>query len=328
MQGPYLVRSATSEDNVLTLKGDITKTTTIEVFASESISSLAWNGKKLQTSRTLYGSLKAVVAPFNGTIELPSLNEWKVHDGLPERLADYDDSTDAWVDADHMTTPNPNKPDTYPVLYVDEYGFHNNFHLFRGYFEGPATGVKLAVQGGLAFGWSAWLNGEFVGSYLGNSTVGTGNMTLSFANSTVHTNGTNVLLVAQDNSGHDLRRDSVKPRGILGATLQGASFTKWKIAGEAGGEKTQLDPLRGPLSEGGQMAERLGWHLPGFDDSAWNSSTPSTGFKGAGINFYRTVVPLHVPAQVDASFAFVLNASGSKAIRVQLYVNVSTKVPS
>lgn len=207
------------------------------------------------------------------------------------------------------------------MLYVDEYGFHNSFHLFRGYFEGPATGVNLSVQGGQAFGWSAWLNGGLVGSYLGNSSVGVGNMTLSFSNATINANGTNVLLIAQDNTGHDLRADAVKPRGILKATLQGASFTKWKIAGEAGGEESLLDPVRGPLSEGGLTAERLGWHLPGFDDSAWNTTAPSTGFYGAGIYFYRTVVPLDVPAELDASFAFVLNAPASQHIRVQLFVN-------
>jgi len=321
VQGPYLVRSVASEGGVLSLKGDIANTTAIEVFASKNVKSLSWNGKKLHTKSTSYGSLKATIGAHNTTIQLPSLENWKVNDGLPEKSPQYDDSGDAWVTADHLTTPNPTKPDTLPVLYVDEYGFHNSFHLFRGYFSGPAKGVKLAVQGGLAFGWSAWLNGELVGSFLGNTTLESGNLTLSFSNATVYQNSTNVLLVVQDNTGHDLRADAVKPRGILGATLSGANFTSWKIAGEAGGEKVQLDPVRGPLAEGGLTAERLGWHLPGFDDSAWNSSSPSTGLQGAGINFYRTTVPLNVPEGVDASFAFVLSASGSKAVRVQLFVN-------
>lgn len=321
VQGPYLVRGATSKGNVLELKGDLTKTTAIEVFASQGVKSLSWNGKKLHTSRTPYGSLKATVAAFNGTIQLPSLDNWKVHDGLPEKQTNYDDSGAAWVVANHLTTPNPTKPDTLPVLYVDEYGFHNSFHLFRGTFEGPAKGVKLSVQGGLAFGWNAWLNGELVGSYLGNSNRGIGNLTLSFADATVHSNGTNVLLVVQDNTGHDLRGEAVKPRGILNAALEGNNFTQWKIAGEAGGETVQLDPLRGPLSEGGLAAERLGWHLPGFDDSAWNASSPSTGLESDGISFYRTTIPLDVPQGIDASFAFILNAVGSKAIRVQLFVN-------
>jgi hypothetical protein len=321
VQGPYLVRSVALDAGVLALKGDIMNSTNIEVFAVGSAQTLSWNGKQLETSRTSYGSLKAHVAAFNGTINLPSLENWKMNEGLPEKMPEYDDSGAAWVVADHMTTPNPTKPETLPVLYVDEYGFHNSFHLFRGYFDGAATGVQLSVQGGLAFGWSAWLNGELIGSWLGNTTLGIGNMTLSFANATLHQNSTNVLLVAQDNTGHDLRGGATDPRGILGATLEGANFTSWKIAGEAGGETTLLDPVRGPLAEGGLTAERLGWHLPGFDDSEWASSSPATGFEGADIKFYRTSIPLDIPAEVDASFAFVLNAVGSKTIRVQLFVN-------
>jgi hypothetical protein len=315
------VRGVALETGVLALRGDIMNSTDIEVFAGTKAQTLSWNGNKLQTSRTPYGSLKAHVAAFNGTIQLPSLDNWKVNEGLPEKMPSYDDSSAAWVVADHLTTPNPTKPDTLPVLYVDEYGFHNSFHLFRGYFDGSATGIQLSVQGGLAFGWSAWLNGDFIGSWLGNTTLGIGNTTLSFANATIHKNSTNVLLVAQDNTGHDLRGGATNPRGILRANLQGANFTSWKIAGEAGGESIQLDPVRGPLAEGGLLAERLGWHLPGFDDSAWNSSSPSTGFKGADVKFYRTTVALDIPEEVDASFAFVLNAVGSKAIRVQLFVN-------
>ncbi|OAK98171.1 hypothetical protein IQ06DRAFT_327640 [Phaeosphaeriaceae sp. SRC1lsM3a] len=321
VQGPYLVRSVSLDGETISLTGDIVNTTHIEVFACASAKTLSWNGKEIETSRTAYGGLKASIEAFDGKIQLPSLDSWKGRDTLPEKQPSYNDTGIAWVVADHTTTPNPNKPDTLPVLYVDEYGFHNSFHLFRGYFEGAAKGVKLSVQGGQAFGWSAWLNGDFIGSYLGNSSVGSGNMTLSFQNATLNTNGTNVLLVAQDNTGHDLRADAVKPRGILGATLDGNNFTQWKIAGEAGGEDVQLDPVRGTLAEGGLTAERLGWHLPGFDDSAWNSSSPSTGIEDAGIHFYRTTFPLDVPAEVDASFAFILDAPASKHVRVQLFVN-------
>jgi hypothetical protein len=322
VQGPYLVRSAALEGSTLALAGDTANNTVIEVFTSKNVRMLTWNGKKLHVTRTSYYSLKAIVGGISKNITLPSLNLWKVRDSLPERLPTYNDSSLAWVDADHLTTTNPTKPDTLPVLYVDDYDFHNSFHLFRGYFVGAATGVNLAVQGGLAFGWSAWLNGKLVGSYLGNTTLGQGNLTLSFSNNTLLANGTNVLLVAMDNTGHDLRSAAVHPRGILKASLTGgATFTKWKIAGNAGGDEVTLDPVRGPLNEGGLTAERLGWHLPGFDDSAWETSSPSTGFSGAGIQFYRTIIPLNISSGLDVSLAFLLNASASKKIRVQLFVN-------
>ncbi|KAF1978168.1 hypothetical protein BU23DRAFT_525879 [Bimuria novae-zelandiae CBS 107.79] len=322
VQGPYLVRHVSSDGSTLKLSGDTSSMTAIEVFASSSIDSIQWNGKDVSVSKTAYGSLKGNIGLSNITVQIPSLDSWKVHDTLPERLSSYDDSGPAWVEANHTTTPNPTKPLTLPVLYVDDYEFHNSFHLFRGYFDGSATGVNLTVQGGMAFGFSAWLNGAFIGSYIGNSTVGKSNLMIPFNNVTIKANGTNVLLVAQDNTGHDLRGGATDPRGILGASLQGgASFTKWKIAGEVNGERQLIDPLRGPLSEGGLTAERLGWHLPGFDDSAWNASSPSVGFSGAGIHFYRTVIPLDVPEGVDAAFSFVFNAPASKAVRVQLFVN-------
>ncbi|KAJ4356191.1 uncharacterized protein N0V89_004221 [Didymosphaeria variabile] len=321
VQGPYLVRDVTSEGSTLKLTGDELNATAIEVFASKRYQSLTWNGKKIQVSKTAYGSLTGNIGVSKSNIKLPSLASWKVRDSLPEKLAGYNDSGPAWVEANHQTTPNPTKPLTLPVLYVDDYGFHNSFHLFRGYFDGSATGVNLTLQGGMAFGFSAWMNGQLVGSYIGNSTVGKSSLVVPFTNATINSNGTNVLLVAQDNTGHDLRSGATDPRGILGATLQGSSFTKWKIAGEVNGERQLIDPVRGPLSEGGLTAERLGWHLPGFDDSKWNSSSPSTGFSGAGIHFYRTVVPLNVPKGVDAAFSFVFNAPASKAIRVQLFVN-------
>ncbi|KAF2258955.1 putative beta-galactosidase B [Lojkania enalia] len=321
VQGPYLVRHVSQDGKTLALKGDITNATTIDVFASQQIESLTWNGKRAVTSRTSYGSLQARIGGTTPKIELPSLNVWRVCDGLPEKFPNYNDSGIAWIEANHLTTPNPTKPDSLPVLYVDDYGFHNGFHLFRGYFNGSATGVDLSVQGGMAFGWSAWLNGEFLGSFLGNSTVGMGNMTLSFANVTLNDTNQNVLLVAQDNTGHDLRAGAVSPRGILRANLVGgAEFSKWKIAGEAGGENP-LDPVRAPLNEGGLAAERLGWHLPGFDDSQWESASPSLGFEGAGLRFYRTVVPLNIPEHSDIALAFILNAPASKKIRVQLFVN-------
>ena len=321
VQGPYLVRGVSKKDGILALTGDSADTTTIEVFASADAKIVSWNGKQLQTKETAYGSLKATVESSNLNVLVPSLETWKVHDGLPEKLAAYNDTSAAWVTADHMTTMNPTKPSTYPVLYVDEYGFHNSFHIFRGYFQGPAKSVKLSVQGGTAFGWSAWLNGAFIGSFLGSTSAGVGNLTLSLGNVTVHENAENVLVVAQDNTGHDMRSAAVKPRGILGATLEGASFSTWKIAGEAGGDQTMLDSVRGSLAEGGLASERLGWHLAGFDDSSWNSTSPTTGFVGAGIYFYRTTIALDVPEGIDASFAFVLRAIGSKAIRVQLFVN-------
>jgi hypothetical protein len=325
VQGPYLVRGAQISRDQTTIKvtGDISNATTLEVFAPSHVHSISWNGKTVKTSKTAYGSLIAKLpGPNSRAVSLPKLTTWRSHDSLPERLPNYDDTGKAWVAADHKTTPNPSKPSTLPVLYIDDYGFHNGAHLWRGYFNGLAKGAFLSVQGGQAFGWSAWLNGDFIGSYLGTAAGSTGNLTLSFSNATVYKDKPNVLLILQDNNGHDLRAGAITPRGILAASLDGSNFTSWRVAGSAGGESIILDPIRGPYNEGGLTAERLGWHLPGFDDSSWTkANTPSKGFSSAGVQFYRTVVPLHIPSGLDVSITFTLSAPGSQKLRAQLFVN-------
>ncbi|KAL3480329.1 glycoside hydrolase superfamily [Aspergillus californicus] len=343
VSGPYLVRSSRISKTTLALRGDTDSETTLEVFAPQKVKQITWNGKKVKVSKTRYGSLKATLAK-PPSVELPTLDGWKVSDSLPERFAAYDDSGAAWVDANHMSTPNPNKPATLPVLYANEYGFHNGVRLWRGYFNGSASSVFLNIQGGDAFGWSAWLNGHLIGSYLGDASTNQANGTLTIPATTLSTNGTpNVLLIIHDDTGHDQTTGVLNPRGILEARLLSSSsdeeeleFTHWRVTGTAGGE-SDLDPVRGVYNEDGLHAERLGWHLPGFDDSAWstvNSSSPlsSLSFTGATVKFFRTVIPpLDIPKDVDVSISFVFstptssNSSSSSgdttAFRAQLFVN-------
>ncbi|CAL5867040.1 uncharacterized protein PFLUO_LOCUS1252 [Penicillium psychrofluorescens] len=333
IQGPHLVRGAKLSGSTLAVTGDAINATVLEVFAPKNVKTITWNGKMLHTQRTEYGSLKGMPAA-PASVKLPSFGTWKTKDSLPERFADYDDSGPAWVDADHMTTLNPRTPTTLPVLYADEYGFHNGVRLWRGYFTGGATGVSLNVQGGSAFGWSAWLNGQLIGSYFGTAAAEQGNLTLSFANATLQHKEPNVLLVVHDDTGHDETTGALNPRGILDAKLLGSpdpKFTHWKIAGTAGGE-SNLDPVRGVYNEDGLYGERVGWHLPGFDDCRWpststerKSESPSAvlSFKGATVQFFRTTIPLNLPSGHDISISFVLStpAGSTKAYRAQLFVN-------
>jgi beta-galactosidase GanA len=330
VQGPYLVRGASLSGSTVKLIGDSIDSTTVEVFAPTSIKKISWNGKALNTKMTAYGSLTASLkAVAENTFTPPSLGPWKVADSLPEIKTTYKASSHAWIPANHTKTANPAPPETLPVLYIDDYGFHSGATIFRGIFTSSASSVFLSIQGGTAFGWSAWLNGGFIGSWYGNSTQFSqqGNLTLSFHNATVHTAGKeNILTILMDNAGHDETSGALNPRGIINATLIGHAspkFTSWKIAGTAGGDTTMLDPLRGALNEGGMAAERLGWHLPGFNDSKWAAGSPSTGFTGAGVKFYRTVVPLSVPAGLDVSLAFDLSTpkGSTNTYRALLFVN-------
>ncbi|KAK1216622.1 hypothetical protein PQX77_020742 [Marasmius sp. AFHP31] len=323
--GPYLVRSLRIDGDQAIIAGDVDKETVLETFLPEAVSSLQWNNQILEVERTSYGSLKATLAKPGIDAEdirqSLTLSGWKYSPALPEADADYDDSN--WVAADHTTTTNPTKPSTLPVLYADDYGYHNGVQIFRGQFSGNATGVTLEVQGGTAFGWSAWLNSDFIGSFPGTVDATNGNLSLSFSNATL--SSTNSLTIVMDHSGHDQRDDALLPRGILGATLQteseeSISFARWTVAGNAGGE-SNIDPIRGTIAEGGLHAERLGWHLPGFDDLEWTERAPSDGVEGATIGFFRTVSEVNVPEGYDASLEFVLSAPEGSVLRAQLYVN-------
>ncbi|KAK0629349.1 beta-galactosidase [Bombardia bombarda] len=283
---------------------------------------------------------------------LTALGPWKYDDSLPEIGLDYTTSNETWIDI--QLCP----PDTHnPVLYVDEYSIHVGNHIFRATFPStttPPTSLFLNITGGNAFGYSAYVNSKYIGSYLGLSYSGAGVIELSLANATLTpaTSGVdNTLVVIMDNSGHDLREAAVAPRGITNVTLlgpsdrseggKGYSFTSWKIAGTAGSATGKIvDPLRGVLNEGGLYAERVGMHLPGYPDSKWPVLSPAAGGKtttlsvpGAGIRVFRTTVPLKVPSDIDVSIVFKLTAPGyasygepsnkgySNRLRALLFVN-------
>lgn len=253
--------------------------------------------------------------------------------------------------ANKTKTSNPTNPaPNNPVLYVDDYGIHTGAHIYRATFPStstststntstnttspPPTGVYIHAIGGLAFGYSAWLNSHFIGSWLGLSYVDEQGITLSFGNATLHEGEENVLVVVMDNSGHDQRTEALNPRGITNATLVGPSgdekyaFSEWKIAGAAGVGSGGVDPVRGILNEGGFYAERVGLHLPGYPGTEFQavpvSSTSNSSdddddntsllqVEGAGVRVFRTIVPLAVPEGLDVSISFRLSAPSSSS---------------
>lgn len=324
VQGPYLVRWAEIKGHsTLALSGDLDSSSDITVFAPAAVKTVTWNGTPVRTTRAKDGSLVGSLRYSKPKVALPALTKWKSAEGLPEKQTHYIDSGAAWKVANDTTTPNPKKPYTLPVLYADQYGFHTGISLYRTNVTGKPTSVTFGLQGGLAFGFSVFLNNVHIGSYLGNGSLGAQNSTFAIKQTVLRTDANvNTLLVVTDNSGHDLRGGALDPRGILLATVTGGSFGTWKIAGTAGGE-ANIDPIRGPLAEGGLTSERLGWHLPGFDSSSWNSTSPFTGKTGAGVTFYKTTAKLSVPAGLDVSVVFTLNVpSGSTThLRSILWVN-------
>ncbi|RAR00432.1 glycoside hydrolase family 35 protein [Stemphylium lycopersici] len=327
--GPYLVRSASVSSGKVAVVGDNANATTIEVYAGSGVGTISWNGKELDTKKTAYGSL---TAQLKGTadrkISLPELSDFKAADSSPEIEPSYDDSN--WVVADKTTTLSPVKPLTLPVLFSSDYKFYAGAKIYRGYFsDKTATSLNITVQGGVAAGWSAWLNGQSIGYNPGNASLTSTTALLSFGNVTLKDEG-NVLTVITDYTGHDQTSTgpagAENPRGILDAQLFSSdntklSFDQWKIQGNAGGE-TNIDPIRGPMNEGGLYGERLGWHLPGFDTSSWESGSPTEdGISGTGIRWFTTTFSLSVDADLDVPIGFELGAPEGTIARMLFFVN-------
>lgn len=344
--GSYLVRSASISDSVLQISGDSNVTSTIEAYVgSTAISSIAWNGITLNATKTAYGTYTAIILGTESrSLSLPSLDTWQSADSLPEAQPSFDDSS--WTIANKTTTQAYIAPYTLPVLFSSDYGYYTGAKLYRGYFPFASnyTSVNITAAGGDAFGWSAWLNGVFIGGDAGNTSAlaaTTAVLTLpASALAAANDSIDHVLTVLVDYHGHDqasVAGGLAVPRGLYGAqllpdtTILETGFTTWKIQGNAGGAAGYIDPVRGPMNEGGLYGERLGWHLPGFSPAdsygdnaaigAWDNATPLDGLDGAGVRFYVTTFNLDLDADLDAPLGLALSAPAGTVARVMFWVN-------
>lgn len=326
--GPYNVRTARIEGGTVKLIGDNANTTGLEVFAGRGVHSISWNGKKLKSTLTPYGALRATASGASSRqIALPELS-WKVANSLPEADRDYDDSK--WTVCNKTTTRSPVKPLTLPVLFSSDYGYYAGIKVYRGYFDGTsATAANITVQGGVSAGFSAWVNGQLVGYNPGNATATRVSTLLEFHNTTLY-KSKNVLTVVTEYTGHDETSTGPagveNPRGILGATLYSGNgtlnFTQWNIQGNAGGNKN-IDPVRGPMNEDGLYGTRLGWHLPGFDATGrdWTSGSPLQGLDRSGINWYISNFELNLDEDLDVPLGIELGSPAGTIASVQIYMN-------
>ncbi|KAF7360949.1 putative beta-galactosidase A [Mycena sanguinolenta] len=314
--GPYLVRSATAHGPVLQLTGDLNATTTLDVFAPKEFTSITWNGATVQTTKSDIGSLRGEVkfpaAIANATIPVLANLEWKCADSLPELDPAFDDST--WVLANKTTTQRPLQPTAGKfVLYTSEYGFHAGH--------------------GFSFGYSVFINSHFLGSGQGSSIDQSGvdllSPTFNFTQDQL-VDGDNVLTVIHDSTGlnedYNINDEHKTPRGIRGYTLlsdTGNDFTEWRLAGNIGGENAPDDiAVELIYVQGGWWYERVGAHLPGYDDSAWtNSCTPLAGIDHVGVMAYRTTFNLDLPTGSDIPLAFDFALDSVDPYRTLLYVN-------
>ncbi|TCD69623.1 hypothetical protein EIP91_006848 [Steccherinum ochraceum] len=328
--GPYLVRTASLEQRTtLALTGDLDEATDIEIIAPSLITAVSWNDQKLSLKKTGRSTYTASLSAPRA-VQLPSLNplKWKVSGSLPEISPDFNDSS--FIAADQTTT---NYTNLLPlagdhVLYSQQYGFYGGNLIWRGHFNasGQETAFNLTVQGGLVFGYSAFLNGVFLGSSPGSTTASVVNNIWQIANGTLRVGQDNVLTVLQDHMGivETSTSGGKEPRGIRGYSIIGGNttFTQWKLQGNQGGAANAPDTVRGYLNEGGLWAERIGAHLPNYPDSTWATGNPLSGVKGAGVNFYRTTFNPNIPEGLDVPVRLSITPSDkSSNFRVQVYLN-------
>jgi beta-galactosidase GanA len=337
-RGPALVRQAALHGGRLSLSGDTSKPAMLEIWGPR-FRSVEWNGAALAGDRTASGSWRSrQPIPGAESVALPALTGWRSAEGSREARPDYDDSD--WQAIDRRGTAATIRPPTgQPAMDMSAYGFHNGDVWYRGRFEGgpAARRISLHYGGGGSGLLQLWLDGRFIGQHelpaglARPLTTGVAEFTLP---AQAQASGAHLLSVMVRNNGHnwDLEADDAhkEPRGLISVSLSsgsGLSFATpiaWKIQGSKGGE-TLADAVRGPMNNGGLFGERNGWHLPGFDDSAWaKAQLPAAGVQ-PGTRWYRTGFDLDVPKGHDASIGIAIGDSATPrsegSYRALIFVN-------
>jgi hypothetical protein len=317
VRGPALVRTAGVRGSTLTLTGDTAAATPLELWAPARLQAVTWNGARVELADGAAGSRRAA-RPLSGPagFALPTLTGWKVKAESPEAAPDFDDS--GWQAIDNRAYASTTaRPDGQPNMLMDAYGFHEGDVWYRGRFAGGSNAERIRLYYGAGGSGlvQVFLDGRFVGQ--GETpgglprpiTTGVAEFMLSDA---ARAPGEHVLSVMVRNNGHNWDLDSddfhKEGRGLISVSVEprtGPSFAvpiAWKIQGRRGGEDL-ADPMRGIANNGGLYGERVGWHLPGFDDSGWTATTLPAAGAQPGTSWYRTEFTLAVPKGQDTTIA-------------------------
>ena len=289
--------------------------------------------------KTALGSMAArTPIPGPAPITLPALTGWRMAKGSPEAAPGFDDSQWQTVGG----KPNASitaRPDGQPNMVMDAYGFHDGDVWYRGRFTGDANAktVDLFYGAGGSGLVQAWLDGTFIGQAEAPGglprPITTGMVTLDLP-AAAQTGGQHVLSVMVRSNGHNWDLDSddahKEARGLISASIAapgGRSFAvpiDWKIQGARGGEDLP-DPARGPMNNGGLYGERMGWHLPGFDDAQWDAAAVPAASAAPGTTWYRSKFTLDLPQDSDATIGLAFGDTTSPRspvkYRVLIFVN-------
>ncbi len=317
VRGPQLLRTAELRGGRLALTGDTAIESPLEVWAPRAARTVTWNGARVATAPGV-GTSRVASASLAGPTDfaLPALDQWRFAKGSPEAQANFDDSE--WQAIDRRAYASTTaRPDGEPNMLMDAYGFHEGDVWYRGRFTGTADAqrVRLHYGAGGAGMVQVFLDGVLVGQDELPAgaprpiTMGAASFELPDA---ARAPGEHVLSIMVRNNGHNWNLESddfhKEARGIISVSVEkqaGRSFAipvAWKIQGRRGGEDL-ADPVRGVPNNGGLYGERVGWHLPGFDDRRWEAATVPAATATPGTNWYRTNFTLDVPKGQDATIA-------------------------
>ena len=329
VRGTSLVRSATVSRSAISLRADTSEPGPVEVFGAGR--RLLVNGSPVAVRPTASGSIQGHL-PGPRPVTVPALTGWRTRTEAPEAAPGFDDS--AWTVADRTTSLSPTPPITQPVLFSDDYGYHSGSVWYRGRLTatGAETAIKLNAVTGKRGNYLVWLNGRYLGSATGgvqadseppaNPDPGPGTFAIPAGLLRPGRPATLSVLVQNMGQNDDWTADEARhrqPRGLVGASLVGAtSKISWRIQGARGGEHL-VDPARGPLNTGGLYGERQGWTLPGYPDRSWPALRTSA--IAPGVHWYRTTFALHLPPGQDSSLVLRFGDAPPKGYRLVFFLN-------
>ena len=314
VRGTSLARSAAISNGRMELEADMDEAGEVEAFAP--VSRLVVGDRLVATRRTASGSLVGKLAGPR-PVTLPALSKWQYRAESPA-------SGSGWVVADKTTTASPIKPKTLPVLYSDEYGFHNGNVWYRGTFTaGAEKTVSINAITGRRGNYLVWLNGQYLGSAAGGTEADAepvnpdpGRGDFAIPDGLLKPGSTATLAVLVTNMGHNdnWTADDVRfkqPRGLYGVTVGDARIS-WQIRGSR-----YDDVERGALNTGGLHGELAGWHLPGAG-GRWSQPPASMP---AGVSWYRSTFRLDLPQDQDVPVAVRFGEQPDRKYRAFVFVN-------
>ncbi len=311
VSGAHLVRTVAFDGTTAHLTGSMTQSGSITAYVPEGITEVTWNGEPLADATTTpLGAITGGV-PGPEPVETPEITEWQVAAEFPEASVDFDDSE--WLVADSTSADNPRQgpgPNVGVVLDSNHYHFFEGDVWYRAHYTADeATTLVLNGNGGTggpghgrnSASMLVWVNGQYAGAAMAEGQ----DKTFDIPEGAVTPGEDVVVSVLVRNQGQNLDWSdnglSKQNRGLWDARLNARGDVTWLIQG-ARDLDSPLDTARGMYNNGGLYGERAGWHLPGYPDDAW-ATTTTLEAPEPGVHWYRTSVELDVPEGQDTAFA-------------------------